>query len=59
MILNYQDQSNNVWSMTKTRQDNDVVDHIGPFYAKNKIEQLWSIWRGTIDEEEHIKQQRD
>ena len=59
MILNYQDQSNSVWSMTKTRQDNDVVDRIGPFYAENKIERLWSIWQGTIDEEEHTKQQRD
>ena len=45
--------------MTKTRQDNDVVDRIGPLYAENKIEWLWSIWQGTIDVEEHIKQQSD
>lgn len=27
-----------VCSLTKTRQDNDMIDHIGPLYVKNKIE---------------------
>ena len=38
--LNYRDLSNQVWSMMKTRQENDVTDHIGVFYSKNITELL-------------------
>ena len=34
MKLSYRDQSNQVRSMLKTRQNNDVTDHIGLIYAK-------------------------
>ena len=33
--LNYQDLSDQVWSMMKTKKDNDVIDHTGVIYAKN------------------------
>ena len=38
MILNCQDWSDNVWFMTKMRQDNDVTDHTGLLYVENEIE---------------------
>ena len=48
MILNYQDQTNSVRSMTKTRHDNDVTDRTSPLYNKNETELLWPIWQGTV-----------
>ena len=38
MLLNYQDQLDSVLSMTKVRQYNDVIDHIGLLYVENEIE---------------------
>lgn len=35
-ILNCQDQLDRVQSVTKTKQDNEVTDHIGVVYAKNE-----------------------
>ena len=34
--LNYQDLSNWVWSVMKTKQDNDMTDRTGVIYAKNE-----------------------
>lgn len=39
MKLNSYDRTNGVWSMAKTRQNNDVIENIGAFYAKIEIEQ--------------------
>ena len=33
--------------MTKTRQDNDVIDRIGVVYAENDIELSWPIESGA------------
>ena len=41
--LNYWDLSDQVLSMMKTRQDNDMTNHIDTVYAKNDIELLWPI----------------
>ena len=46
--LNYQDLSDRVWSMRKTRQDNDVTDRTGVIYVKNDIRLLWPIGAGSI-----------
>ena len=36
--LNHHDQSDKVWSMTKSRLDNDVTDHTGVVYVEIGIE---------------------
>ena len=36
--LNCHDRSERVRFMTQSRQDNDVIDHTGVVYAKNRIE---------------------
>lgn len=36
--MNCQDQSDQVWSMMKTRHDNDVIDCTGTINAENEIE---------------------
>ena len=38
--LSCRDRSDRVWSMTKTRQDNDIINHKGAVYVENEIE-LW------------------
>ena len=43
-MMNYQDWSDTMQSMTKMRQDNDVIDRIGSLYSENKIELSWTIW---------------
>lgn len=40
--------------MTKTKQDNYVIDCIDTVYAKNEIELLWSIKLGAIYYENQI-----
>ena len=37
--------------MTKTRLNNDLIDHIGAFYTKNDNELLWSTRPGAICDE--------
>ena len=37
-----------VWSMIKTRQDNDMVDCKGAIYAEKETKLLWLIKLGTI-----------
>ena len=51
MILNFYDQSNWVFTLMKTRQDNYVTDRKDAVYAKNEIELLWLIESGTIYDE--------
>ena len=51
MILNYQDQSDNVSSMTKTRQNNNVINCTYPLYIENEIELSWSIQYSTVYDE--------
>ena len=45
------DQSNQVWSVTKTREDNNMIDHIGLVYVEIKTKLLRPIWHGAIYEE--------
>lgn len=45
--------------MTKTRQDNDRIDHIGLVYAETKIELLRPIKLGAICDENQTRQRRD
>lgn len=42
------DQSNRDRSMIKTKQNNEVTDHISLVYAEIDIELLGPIWSGTI-----------
>lgn len=51
MILNYHDQSNRVSTVTKTRLENDVTNHIDVVYTKNDIELSRSIKSGVIYDE--------
>ena len=50
------DQSDLVQSMTKTKQDNDVTNHINVIYAENETKLLWSIGPGAVDDENRIGQ---
>lgn len=46
--LSYGNRLDRVWFMTKTRQDNDLIDHIGLVYVKNDIELSRLIWLTVI-----------
>ena len=50
--LSYHDRSDSVQLMTKTRQVNNMIDRISVLCTKNEIELLWSIWRGTVYDED-------
>ena len=41
--LKFWNLSDYVWSVMKTRQDNDMTNHIGAVYTKNEIEWLLQI----------------
>ena len=43
----------------KTKDNNDVIDHIDVVYAENKTEPLWLIGLGVISDENKIGQWRD
>ena len=47
-----------VWSMAKTRQNNDVIDRTGIIHTENENE-LWSIGLGAIYDENQTGQQCD
>ena len=51
MKLSCHDQSNQVQSVTKTRQDNDVSNRISLVYAKIETKLLGSIWSGVVCDE--------
>ena len=42
--------------MTKTRQDNNVTDHIGLLYIKNETQLLWLIRQVIVYDEDEIGQ---
>ena len=42
--------------MTKTKQDNDMTDHMSLVYVENDIELLWPIKSGANSDENHIEQ---
>lgn len=37
--------------MTKTRHDNDMIDHKGLLYVENKTKLLWMIQQGMVYDE--------
>ena len=45
--------------MMKTRQDNDLTDHIGIVYVENKTKLLWLIRLGATCDENQSNQLRD
>lgn len=47
----FHDWLNQVWSFTKTKQDNDVTDHIGLVYVEIEVELLGSISLGMVCDE--------
>lgn len=57
--LNYYDRWGKVRSMTKTTQDNDLINRIGVFFAENKTELIWLIRQGAIYDENDTRQQHD
>ena len=48
MKVRYRDWLDQVQSMRKIRQDNDVIDHIRLVYSKTKIELLGPIIPGIV-----------
>ena len=54
MKLRCHDWSNPVRSMMKTRQDDDIIDHTGVVYAKNKTKLSWPIKPTAFYDENHI-----
>ena len=57
--LNYQDLSDQVQFVMKTRQDHDVTSGTNVIYAENEIKLLWQINLGTVCDTNQIRQQRD
>lgn len=41
--LSYHDQSNQVWFVTKTKQDNDMADRVGLVYIETETKLLGPI----------------
>ena len=56
MKLRHHDQSDRVLFITKTKQDNNVTDHIGLVYTKNNTELLGPIGPGTVYDENNTRQ---
>lgn len=48
MIMNYHYQSDQVQSLTKTKQDNDVTYCTGVVYVENHTELSWPIKSGAV-----------
>ena len=59
MIPNGQVRSDNVRSMTKMRQNNDVNNSTGPLYAENENELSWLIRQGTVYDKDQTEKWRD
>ena len=59
MKLSYCDRLNQVLSVTKTKQDNDVIGHIGVVFAKNDIVLSWLIESSAVCDENLKRQQHD
>ena len=54
MTLNCHDQLNRVQFVTKTSQDNNMIDHWGLVYVENETELSWHIELGTVYDESQI-----
>ena len=54
--LNCHDRFDRVWSMTQTRQDNNVIDRTSAVYVENEIELSWSIKQSMVYEKNEIGQ---
>ena len=57
--LNCWDQSDQVWFVMKTKQNNDMTDHTDAVYIKNEIELPWLIVPGLVYDEYQIGQRYD
>lgn len=55
-ILKYHDWSDQVQFMTKTKEDNDMIDHIGVVYVENDDKLPWSIWSSVDCNQNQIRQ---
>ena len=45
--------------MMKTKQDNNVIDHIGEFYGKNDTELSWPIGPSAVSDKYKREQWHD
>ena len=52
MKLSCHDRLERVWSVMKTREDNDLTDHLSVFYSENDIE-LMLLIRSSADSNEN------
>lgn len=59
MKLNYHDQSDWVWSVMKTSEDNDMIEHICLVYTEIEIELSRIILPGAICDENQKGHWRD
>ena len=59
MKLSYRDQLDLVWSMIKTRKDNNVTNRIGLVYVRIETELMGSIWSSAVHDENKIGQRCD
>lgn len=55
MNLSYRDQSDRVWSVMKTRQDNDKIDRTSAVHAKKDTELSWPIELAVVCNKIHTK----
>ena len=51
MILKYQNLSDSVLFMMKTRSDKGVTDRTSPLFTENEIELSWPIRHGKVYDE--------
>lgn len=49
--MNCHDRFDEVWSMIKTRHDNDMTDHRGVIYVEVRVELSWSIRQDVVNHE--------
>ena len=59
IILNFHDRSNQVSTITKTRQEHYMSDRTGAVYVENETELSWSIKSGAICDKNQTRQRRD
>lgn len=59
MILNFHDRLDRVLNVTKSRQDNYVIDNIGIVYFKIETKLSGPIWLGAVCKENQTRQRHD
>ena len=57
--LNYRDRSDKVWSIKKTRYDNDMIDHTSAVYVEIRNKLLRPIEQDTVYHKKQTRQRRD